>query len=249
MTLGVRDTARRVRDTPLRVYDPRRIAEIAGERVVFEFLKRQGFLDALENKRILEIGPKHGQDSLRLAGLKPRELVLIDLPNTDSMIEKWLPTVPCRTTYVQGNVSYLTQDQVRQLGTFNLVWCTGVIYYECEQLRLLKRLFDLTTCGGRIVVESSTTRNSRLKDLNVVEIHWPMPYRHRVTHLPSRLAIRSWLEMVGFEHCEIRDVYSRRLRNTRAVCTAMKTTGSTPYSSHTFKTQGLNPRYEAGAAT
>ena len=60
--------------------DPRHISEICEERVVFNHIKAQGFLDGFENKRILEIGPKHGKDSLLLATLNPSELVLIDLP-------------------------------------------------------------------------------------------------------------------------------------------------------------------------
>ena len=43
---------------------------MAGERIIFHRLKAQGFLDAFVNKRILEIGPKHGKDSLLLATLE-----------------------------------------------------------------------------------------------------------------------------------------------------------------------------------
>ena len=63
--------------TCIRIYDPLLISVILGERFVFQRLQQTGFLDNLESKRILEIGPKHGKDSLLLAGLGPRELVLL----------------------------------------------------------------------------------------------------------------------------------------------------------------------------
>ena len=37
--------------------------------------------------RVLEIGPKDGLDSARLAALEPRELVLLDLPEKRADIE------------------------------------------------------------------------------------------------------------------------------------------------------------------
>ncbi len=48
--------------------------------------------------------------------------------------------------------------------------------------------------------------------MNVVEIHWSKPYRgtQTVTYLPSRLAVKSWLEMVGFVNITIQDIYSKK---------------------------------------
>ena len=40
--------------------------------------------------RILEIGPKDGKDTLRLLGLGPEALVLIDLPRMQATNEAWL---------------------------------------------------------------------------------------------------------------------------------------------------------------
>jgi len=244
------NVGRRIRNLWLKFVDPRRISEISGERVVFNHLRDQGFLDRFEKKRILEIGPKHGKDSLLLATLNPSELVLVDLPEKDSMVREWLPRVSCKckTTYLEGNILYLTQEQYRQLGTFDLIWCLGVLYHNVEQLRLLKRLFDLCNVNGCVVIESATTRNKKLEKLNVVEIHWPDTYRNvqTITHLPSRLAIKSWLEMVGFVDVKIWDIYSRELGWQRAVLTGKRTSNSKPYIS--YATSGLNPVYVCGDA-
>jgi hypothetical protein len=109
-----------------------------------------------------------------------------------------------------------------------------VLYHNVEQLRLLRRLFHLTQPNGAVVIESATTRNKRLADLNVVEIHWPDLYRGQrtITHLPSRVAIKSWLEMVGFEQVRIEDVYSRATGWQRAVLTAVKPVQARPYLSY-----------------
>ncbi len=186
-----------------------------GERVIFKHLNEIGFLDNYENKRILEIGPKHGKDSILLSTLKPKELVLIDLPSKREMVDNWLPQVSdkCKTKYIEGNILYLTKDQLEQLGKFDLIFCLGVLYHNVEQIRMLKRIYDLCNNNGTVVIESSTTRNKKLIKLNVVEIHWPETYRGvpTITHNPSRLAIKSWLEMVGFSNVLIRDVYSKNL--------------------------------------
>lgn len=211
----------------LKLTDPRRIAELAGERTVFSQLKRQGLLDRFAGKRILEVGPKHGKDSLLLASLQPSELVLIDLPQKTPTIRQWLPSVAklCRSSYIEGNLLYLNPEQYEQVGTIDLIWCLGVLYHNVEQVRLLKRLYDLCSVNGFLVVESATTRNKKLENLNIVEVHWPHTYRDipTITHLPSRLAIQSWLEMVGFSDVKIWDIYSGALRRQRAVLTATKT--------------------------
>ncbi len=204
----VQKIGRRFRNLWIRLFDPRRVPEASGERVVFNTLRDQGLLDRFKNRRVLEIGPKHGQDSLLLATLNPSELVLVDLPEKEAMVKEWLPQVSsqCTTTYLEGNILYLTQEQYEQLGTFDLIWCLGVLYHNAEQLRLLKKLFDLCNVNGYVVIESATTRDKRLEKFNVVEICWPDTYRNvqTITHLPSRLAIKSWLEMVGFIDVQIR---------------------------------------------
>lgn len=231
-----------------KVWDPRRIAEEAGKRVAFDYLQATGFLEGLEGKRILEVGPKHGEDSQLLATLRPHELVLLDLPEKRIMIEQWYPKLSCNKTYVEGNLLYLTQEERTQLGQFDLVWCLGVLYHNVEQLRLIKRLYDFCNPNGKVVIESATTRNKRLQNLNIVEIHWPNTYRSTstITHLPSRLAIKSWLEMTGFTDVMIRDAYSKQLSAHRAIVTGIKRPES---RGHQYYGDEMNPIYIVGEAT
>jgi SAM-dependent methyltransferase len=191
--------------------------------------------------RILEIGPKHGLDTRLLATLEPRELVTIDLAEKADEIAAWLADVPV-ARHVEANVLYLSEHERAELGRFDLVWCLGVLYHNIEQLRLLRRLYELTADGGLVVVESSTTRSRVLGRRNVVELHWPQTYRNvpTITHLPSRRAIASWLEMVGFTDVRVRDVYSRGLARQRAVLSGRRESDGSAYAGY-----GL---YEAGTA-
>lgn len=206
-------------------------------------------LPKAEGARILEIGPKHGEDSLILASLKPRELVLIDLPEKRELVSQWLNKIPGNVRYIEANLLHMPAEQFKSLGTFDFILCAGVLYHNAEQLRLLRKLFELTALDGQVVVESSTTRNPQLSDLNVVELHWPQTYRDvpTVTHLPSRSAIRSWLEMVGFEQVEVQDVYSRNIASQRTTISCRKLREQAGYIGHKFEAN--HETYLVGNAT
>ena len=58
-------------------------------------------------KRILEIGPKDGLDSRRLAALEPNELIMIDLPEKKDMVVEWLTSLQCPNKYIEANFMYM----------------------------------------------------------------------------------------------------------------------------------------------
>ena len=207
----------------------RRGRELSGARVVFDHLRSE----LRRGGRILEIGPKHGLDTRLLATLEPRELVTIDLPEKAETIASWLPEIP-NVRHIEANVLDLGERERAELGSFDIVWCLGVLYHNVEQLRLLRRLYELTAEGGIVVVESATTRTRVLAGRNAVELHWPETYRGvpTITHLPTRRAIASWLEMVGFADVRIRDVYSRGLRRQRAVLTGRRDSAVSAYAGY-----------------
>lgn len=231
------------------VADRRRFAELSGRRVVFDQLNRDGRLAGLKGKRILEIGPKHGQDSLLLSTLEPAELVLIDLPEKTPRVRQWLSTLhgAGSVRWIEGNFLYLTAEQYLELGQFDLVWCCGVVYHNVEQLRMFRRLFHACRVNGSVVIETATTRNRALSGLNVVEVHWPHTYRGvpTITHLPSRRAVQSWLEMVGFSDVRIEDVYSASIAWQRAVLTGVRPATARPYVSY----MSPDSAYLSGEAT
>ena len=94
-----------------------------------------------------------------------------------------------------------------RFGLFDLVWCTGVLYHDSEQLRMIRRLFDTLKPEGVLVLETATARRLFSRFGCGVEIwHGESACQHRrhhvsrnVTHLPSRKAVRAWLSLVGFQ--------------------------------------------------
>jgi len=172
-------------------------------RELFEELR--AYREGPKPRRILEIGPKDGLDSARLLGLEPERLTLVDLPGREESNQAWLRAITSPAIeYVTANIMY--SADILRLPPFDLVWCTGVLYHNPEQLRMVRRLYDLVEPGGVLVLESATTRNPRLLRENCVEILFPPSEELKrkyhmslnITHLPSALAVRSWLQMVGF---------------------------------------------------
>ena len=57
-----------------------------------------------------------------------------------------------------------------KFGKFDLVYFTGVLYHNPEQLRFIQKLYDKLNYGGVLVFESATTRKRKFINENVVEI-------------------------------------------------------------------------------
>lgn len=147
-------------------------------------------------------------------------LTLIDLPRLEKSNQVWLQQITfSKIEYISANIMYTRI--VEELEPFNCIWCTGVLYHNPEQLRMVKRLYDLLKPGGILVLESATTRRRRLRDADCVEIIHPpsevmkKKYHLSITHLPSVKAMVSWMGMVGFESI-IRSECHRKVSGTLA---------------------------------
>jgi len=219
--MDVKSLGNFVCDLPVRV--GRRLrGEAADYRAfLFEDLKRR--LAGRVPRRILEIGPKDGHDTRRLAGLGAEKIVLIDLPNQKNNIERWLPKLDSAPIeLILGNFMY--DPSFDGVEPFDLVWCTGVFYHNPEQLRFVRQLFDATAQDGLLVLESATARRPGTRDENCVEIWYPPDKATRkkvhlsanVTHLPSARAMESWLQMVGFDELERSTCHRRVTRSLSA---------------------------------
>ena len=195
-----------------------------------------------------------GIDSRRLLELNPQRLVLVDLPDKQERIQTWIAQLPSdRVELIIGNIMY--DDQARNLESFDVVWCTGVLYHNPEQLRMIRQLFDFVKPGGFLVIESATARRRGLRDKACVEI-WhgiekSIMRRHHVstniTHLPSRRAINAWLEMVGFAEVRLSSCHrkvTRRLGEDRAAFIARRPEVDRPRCYYSIA--GLN--YDVGKA-
>jgi 2-polyprenyl-3-methyl-5-hydroxy-6-metoxy-1,4-benzoquinol methylase len=167
--------------------------------------------DYFKNKEILEIGPKDGRDSERLSSLQPSKLTMVDLPEKRDLVDTWLEKITCPKEYIEANFMY---SSLFEPDRFSLIWCTGVLYHNAEQLRMLRKFYHLLKPDGYLVIESAVTRNQKLSDamsdVPYVEIHYPETYRQTttVTHLPNEKAINAWLLMSGFEDVHASDCYN-----------------------------------------
>ncbi len=170
------------------------------------FGELRDYLKGERPKRILEIGPKDGKDTARLLTLEPERLVLIDLPSMKENNVKWLEELNSnKIEYLSANFMY--SPEVEELEPFDCIWCTGVLYHNPEQLRMIRKLYDLLQPQGVLVIESATIRNLGLRNQQCVEIIYPpsVEYKRKyhvslnVTHLPSASAMEAWLKMVGFQ--------------------------------------------------
>jgi tRNA (mo5U34)-methyltransferase len=151
-------------------------------------------------KRVLEIGPKDGADSLRIQSLNPEEIIFLDLPEKRNDSDSWLNNITSKHIYITGNLLYL--KEIETLGKFDLIYCTGVLYHNTEQLRLLKKVYDLISDNGFLVLETATLRTTDpdIRNGNYIEVFYPETYRNTgtITHLPTASVVHTYLNMVGF---------------------------------------------------
>jgi SAM-dependent methyltransferase len=206
-----------------------------------------------QGERVLEIGPKDGLDSARLASLDPRELVLLDLPEKSADVVNWLDEIWCPHSYVEANIMYMAANEFSALGHFQLVWCTGVLYHNAEQLRFLRKMYRLLQPGGYLVLESATLRRPWfLRRGSLVQIHYPRTYKDTgtITHLPTVAAIKAWLNMVGFGEIHDSKCYRAsdwRLLWQRYACICRRAADDT--AGGYYSKSGRNPAYRFGEST
>lgn len=204
------------------------------------------------NKRFLEIGPKEGDDTKRLLNLFPSEYLLFDLPDKESENKKWIGILGENHKLITKNFLYISKEEYENLGKFDLIYFTGVLYHNPEQLRFIKKLYDKLNTGGVLVLETATVRNFILRNKNVVEIWYPDTYRDTstITHLPSKKAVYSWLKMVGFEKIIKSKCYDHEnynIKNVRFACIAEKISNN--QSDTYYKKQIKNSDYFLGGST
>lgn len=217
--------------------------------LLFETLKNAAG-GSLAGKKFLEIGPRDGLDSARLATLEPSELVMIELPSKENKVAGWVQELPCPHRMIYANLLYMTPDEITALGHFDLVWCTGVLYHNAEQLRLLRKLYNLLTPSGILILESAALRPLPGHEKRaLVELFWPKPYGNTdtVTHLPSPAAIKAWLLMAGFttvQDIRCYDDTPMTEAHTRYACLAAKT-GEDDGAAYYYASE-INPIYRLG---
>ena len=171
--------------------------------LLFEELK---LIKSKQNLNILEIGPKDGIDTKNLLKLKPSKLTLIDLPDKKQGINNWIKEIDSsKINIYYENIMY--EDSIINESPYDIIWCTGVLYHNPEQLRFLKRLYKVLKPGGTLILETATSRKIGLSNkIGVVEIWDDIDNKTKkkyhlsqnISHLPNKSAVNTWLKQVGF---------------------------------------------------
>mgnify|MGYP003656741319 CR=1 FL=1 len=161
-----------------------------------------------------EVGPKHGLHTVLIDAHQPKSITCVEAPNKLRSNERylrenrtWIPHIKTENFYVH----YQDFDKFVSEDKYDLLFYAGVMYHNINQIGQLKRLHALASEDAYMVFESSTTRNEKFIDENVIELHYP-PYSPAnraqtcVLH-PSKLACKSMLDMTGWEVIETSDDY------------------------------------------
>lgn len=170
------------------------------------------------DKKILEVGPKHGRHTVLVSSKGAKEITCVDLPHKKGMITRWQKSIKCKlSVHYEDFLRWQTDER------FDVILFAGVIYHNTEQLRLLKKIRALCASEKTILYfESATTRTKDLQNRDVIEVHWPKPYRDTKTirFLPSHSACLALLEMAGWEILEVDKSNPQRLQ---VICRASGT--------------------------
>ena len=210
------------------------IMDISGNdyrHFLFQDLVKNYGITYFKNKKILEIGPRDGEDTLRLDTLNPSHISLIDLPIIQSeahhsnyywenYMKENLKKLKSPYEFYFNNFHYMSIKELEALGKFDLIWFTGILYHNPEQLRLLKKIYKLLNNEGIVVIETATSRNWKLTNQVAIEIVADGQY-----HFPTRKGLLQMLKMVGFSEILISNCYdyeNYNKKNIRIALTAKK---------------------------
>lgn len=215
------------------------IMDISGNdyrHYLFQDLLKNYGKNYFENKKVLEIGPRDGEDTLRLDTLKPSHISLIDLPIIqdethhsnyywENYMKENLKKLKTPYDFFLNNFHYMSNKELKDLGKFDLVWFTGILYHNPEQLRLLKKIFKILNDGGVVVIETAITRNWKISNQTAIEIVADGQY-----HFPTKKGLLQMLKMVGFSEVLISNCYdyeNYNKKNIRLALTAKKLSSDT----------------------
>lgn len=159
-------------------------------------------VEKFRGRRVLEIGPKWGHNSLWVdRNLQPSEFVLIDLPKTKDGLflhgvpfqqESWLSQLRSPRRIIYDNL--ITCKVLLELEPFDLILCVGVLYHNIEQLKILNVLRRLMANGGILVLQTSIYLGS---EEAVVHYAW-YPGTTAGVAFPTKYALLKMLAMTGW---------------------------------------------------
>jgi hypothetical protein len=169
----------------------------------------------LSNKKYLEIGPKHGHHTRLIDMHQPQSITCIEAPNkfrSDEIYKSQNGSWVSKIKTEKFDFHYQDFITFSSIETYDLIFYSGIIYHNIDQIGHLKKLHSIASEGAFLLFESSTTREESLMDLNVIQVHHP-PYSslyrdmETIRFHPTKKACKSMLEICGWEIVDDTDNY------------------------------------------
>ena len=173
--------------------------EITSEAIQMGFLA-----PSLENNKILDIGCWSGGDLLILAGMEGIITATEEHPKSADSARRLMKILNCPAEVIEQSIY---QDRLDWRQSFDIIYCSGVLYHVTDPLLLLRICFCYLRPGGRLIIETKAwTDNpesachysgSSIKGWNF--------------YAPTELALARWFFDVGFPADNIQ-IYTRPMQ-------------------------------------
>ena len=173
--------------------------EITAEAIQFDFLPSN-----LKKKKILDIGCWSGGDLLILAGMGGEVTATEEHPRSADSAQHLMKLLNCPADVI-GQSIYQDRPEWRQ--SFDIIYCSGVLYHVTDPLLLLRICFCYLRPGGRLIIETKAwtdTQASACHYSGSSIMGWNF-------FTPTELALARWFFDVGFTAGNIQ-IYTRPMK-------------------------------------
>ena len=166
---------------------------------------QMGFLPSnLENCKILDIGCWSGGDLLTLAGMGGHITATEEHPKSAKSARSLMKTLNCPAE-VLGQSIYEDRSDWRQ--SFDIIYCSGVLYHVTDPLLLLRICFCYLRPGGRLIIETKAWTDNQESACH----YSGSSIKGWNFYAPTELALARWFFDVGFSAGDIQ-IHTRPLK-------------------------------------
>lgn len=151
----------------------------------------------LSGRRVLDIGCWSGGDLLVLGGLGAEVLAMEEHPIAARAASRLSELVGLQTEVI-GESFY--RDRQEWAGSFDFVYCSGVVYHVTDPVLFLRIAFAYLAPGGEICIETMGLREqegSLCRYVGTLEKGWNW-------FAPNETALGRWLVDAGFDADSVR---------------------------------------------